>query len=242
MNNAIIDHLFEFWEHIGLNGGFLKKGRGFKYTAPNDSSWPYKVYGIDAVTLNFGKLYEKMKNGVLPISLGIAENEHTEGLLMAANFEKTSTVKSMLLKTDKTPRPVNNFPAITLVDTDEKATIFARVASNSFGYDISSSTLTPLVKNNTRIRMYIGTYNNNFVSCGMIYLDKNGVSGIHLIGTLSKYRGLGLGKTMATKLLYEAYKNQSKDVVLVASASGEKIYSKIGFITQGALKSYSAKK
>ena len=73
----------------------------------------------------------------------------------------------------------------------------------------------------------------------MVLLDKNGISGLHMIGTISKYRGLGLGKIMTNKLLFESFQNKSEQVVLVASESGERIYSKLGFLTQGNLKSYS---
>ncbi len=75
-----------------------------------------------------------------------------------------------------------------------------------------------------------------FVSCGIVFLDNNNVSGIHMIGTIQEYRGLGLGKAMTTKLMFEAYENKSSEVVLVASKAGEKIYAKLGFITQGNLK------
>ena len=73
----------------------------------------------------------------------------------------------------------------------------------------------------------------------MLYLDKNGVSGIHMIGTLPEYRSHGLGKMMTKKLLNEAYVNRSEKVVLVASKAGERIYSKIGFIADETLKSYT---
>lgn len=73
---------------------------------------------------------------------------------------------------------------------------------------------------------------------GMLFLDKNNISGLHMTGTMPEFRGLGLGKTMTNKLLLEAHKNKSNYVVLVASEAGEKIYSKLGFISDGNLKSY----
>ena len=76
-------------------------------------------------------------------------------------------------------------------------------------------------------------------SCGIVFVDNNKVSGIHMIGTIREYRGLGLGKAMTNKLIFEAYENKSCEVVLVASKAGERIYSKMGFIAYGALKSYS---
>jgi ribosomal protein S18 acetylase RimI-like enzyme len=73
----------------------------------------------------------------------------------------------------------------------------------------------------------------------MVYLDEYGVSGIHMIGTKSDFRGLGLGKKMTHFLVNEAIKNQSKKVYLVASEAGERIYTKMGFETYGVLESYA---
>ena len=79
------------------------------------------------------------------------------------------------------------------------------------------------------------------VSCGIVFLDDNKVSGIHMIGTIPEYRGLELGKIMTSKLLFEAFKNRSKTAVLVASEVGERIYSKMRFAANGSLQSYSVK-
>jgi ribosomal protein S18 acetylase RimI-like enzyme len=73
----------------------------------------------------------------------------------------------------------------------------------------------------------------------MVYLDKNGVSGIHMIGTKAVFSGLGFGKKMTQLLVNQAIKNQSKKVYLVASEAGERIYSKMGFETYGVLESYA---
>lgn len=81
----------------------------------------------------------------------------------------------------------------------------------------------------------------SLVSCGIVFLDNNNVSGIHMIGTIQDYRGLGLGKAMTTKLMFETYENKSSEAVLVASKAGERIYSKMGFKADGTLKSYSVK-
>lgn len=81
----------------------------------------------------------------------------------------------------------------------------------------------------------------SLVSCDIVFLDNNNVSGIHMIGTIQDYRGLGLGKAMTTKLMFETYENKSSEAVLVASKAGERIYSKMEFIADGTLKSYSVK-
>ena len=239
MNNYIIDHLFEFWEYIGLQGDFFTNESGFKYSHPSNMSWPSKVFGIDSERLDFEQLKLKMKTGLLPNSLGIAENELTEKLLLTHNFEKTSVVKGMYLKLSSEHKPSEHFSNIQHVNTELKANEFATVASKSFGYVIRPKTIISLLNSDSKIRLYVSTYAGSIVSCGIIFLDENNVSGIHMIGTIPEYRGRGLGKIMTTKLIYEAFNNRSNTVVLVASESGERIYSKMGFKVDGTLSSYS---
>lgn len=241
MDNFIINHLFEFWEYIGLQGNFFIKENAFKYTFPSNKSWPSKVFGIDSKRIDFEQLKIKMKNGLLPKSLGISEDTLTEKLLLMHSYKKTSTVKGMSLNLLNELKPIDNFPTIDQVNTETKAIKFAAVASKSFGYEVNSETIIALLNSDSKIRLYLGSYNGAFVNCGIIFLDMNTVSGIHMIGTIPEYRGLGLGKIMTKKLTLEAFENRSKKVVLVASESGEKIYSKMGFIVNGALKSYSIK-
>ncbi|WP_108808550.1 GNAT family N-acetyltransferase [Aquimarina spinulae] len=241
MNKIIINHLFEFWGYIGTQGGFFNKGEGYVYTKPEKNSWPNKIFEIDPEIVNLEQLHKQMKNGALPKSLGVAENENVEKQLLQCNFEQQSVVKAMFLETSKHTAPLDDFATIEPVDDDNKAIVFARVSSNSFGYQILPETIVSLVKHQKNMHLFLGKHKDEYVSCGIIYHDKNGCSGIHMIGTLPEYRGMGLGKIMTNKLLFEAYQNLSDIVLLVASTSGERIYSKIGFITDRTLKSYTVK-
>lgn len=242
MNNYIINNLFEFWEYIGLQGGGGKNEDTYKYIYSSNMSWPSKVFGIDSKRLDFEQLHLKMENGILPNSLGIIEDKLTDNLLLSHNFKKGYVVKGMFLNLSSVDKPKDNFPTIQQVNTESEAVEFAKVASASFGYKIHPKTIIPLIGSESKIRLYLGRHKGSFVSCGIIFLDENKVSGIHMIGTIPEYRELGLGKIMTTKLLFEAFKNQCNTVVLVASESGERIYSKMGFIAEGALSSYSVKR
>lgn len=237
-SNDIIAHLFEFWEYMGSQGDFLYEETNYKYTKPYNFSWPCRIFGIDSVALDFDEIHQKMKASVLPNSLAISGNKLAEKELSKYKFELKSIVKGMCLDLSRGGKPIHNFPTIQRVDDEVKAREFAKISTSSFGYEIFPTTIISLI-DCKKIKLFLGKHTSKFVSCGMIYLDKNGCSGIHMIGTLPKYRGHGLGKLMTNKLLFEAYENLSERVVLVASEAGEKIYSKLGFIAQGSLKSYS---
>lgn len=241
MKYKIINNLFELWNLIGSSSQFLYNKEHYSYVIPKNNSWPTKVFELRETQIDFKELYFKIERENIPNSISILENEELEIRLLEHNFKLKSTVKGMYLNLQEKDKPNSSFTSIEKVDDEPKAIEFAKIATKSFGNEVLSSTILSLI-NSSQLKLFIGKHNNEYVSCGMVLLDKNEISGLHMIGTLSRFRGLGLGKIMTNKLLFEAYENGSKKVVLVASESGERIYSKLGFITQGNLKSYSIDK
>ncbi|WP_273273293.1 GNAT family N-acetyltransferase [Maribacter polysiphoniae] len=238
MNKEIIEHLFEFWKHIGHNGGFLKKEKGFNSTHPPENSWPNKIFNVNVEDLDLNDLKQKILSKKLPNSVAVYEQESPRKILTSNGYGITSTLKAMALTTNGIL--YDNIKASDFLEvcSEHDAGLFAEVASESFGYPVKPATIIPLYKD-PAFKLYLGKYKDSFPSCGIVYLDKNGVSGIHMIGTKADYRGLGLGKKMTQQLVNEAIKNQSKKVYLVASQAGERIYSKMGFKTYGVLESYA---
>ncbi|MEC3908822.1 GNAT family N-acetyltransferase [Tamlana sp. 2201CG12-4] len=241
MENTIINNLFELWRQASSHSQFLHNTAAYNFAKSNNNSWPSKVFELKESLVNLQELYSNIKKGTLPNSISILENEALEARLLEHKFILKSTVKGMYLDLQKKDKPQNDFSSIEKIDTNSKVIAFAQIASISFNYEILSSTIISLI-NSSQLQLFIGKYNGKPVSCGMILLDQNRISGLHMIGTIPEYRGLGLGKVMTQRLLFEAHENESKQAVLVASESGERIYSKLGFITQGNLKSYSINK
>jgi len=238
MNYRIVSNLFEFWKEIGIANDFFHKNNGIQYTMPDINSWPSKVFISNLFETDLTNIHRRIVLGELPGSLNALNDPQAEDTIISAGFQKQSELKSMALNLSKWSKPEMDFTSIKLVNSEELAINFANIATQSFGYRVLESTIINLIRN-ARIKLFIGKYNEEYASCGMIFLDRNGESGIHMIGTLSRHRGHGLGKIMTQKLIHEAYKNKSKYVLLVASKLGEPIYSKIGFKTYGRLINYS---
>lgn len=238
MNKKIIEHLFEFWKQIGQNGGFLKKEKGFDSTNPSENSWPSKIFNVNVKKLDLKVLQQKIQSRKLPNSVAFYEQEFLEKILTSNGFGLTSSLKAMALTTNGISYENIKESDFLEVCSEYYAGLFAKVASESFGYPVKTSTIISLY-NDPAFKLFLGKHQNSFPSCGMVYLDKNGISGIHMIGTKAGYRGLGLGRKMTQLLINEAIKNQSKKVYLVASQAGERIYTKMGFETYGVLESYS---
>ncbi|NQX98653.1 MAG: GNAT family N-acetyltransferase [Flavobacteriales bacterium] len=238
MKDKIISNTFELYKQIGLSSGVLHESAQYFTVTPGNSSWPSKVFGVNESTINLKELKEKITLVEIPNSVAILGNEELESQLLKHGFILKFTIKGMYLNLQEKDKPNNSFIAIEKVDNQLKAAEFAKIAGESFNCEVLLYTITSLI-NSSKLRLYVGKHNNKYVSCGMVLLDENNISGLHMIGTLSEYRGLGLGKIMTNKLLYEAYENGSNQVVLSASKSGERIYSKLGFIAEGNLKGYS---
>jgi len=237
VKDKIISNLFELWEHIGTRGKFLHVSEDYLYVQPKNNSWPNIVFGLKNEKNKLKKLYQKIDNKALPNSVSMLENKELEAGLIEHKFMLKSAVKGMYLNLTEHSMPDKNFSSIDEVNNEQRAIEFAKIASKSFGYEILESTIIPLI-NSSRLKLFIGKHNGKYVSSGMLLLDKNNISGLHMIGTIPECRGLGLGKIMTNKLLFEAHENKSAQVVLVASEAGERIYSKLRFISDGILKSY----
>jgi len=237
MNKRIIEHLFEFWARIGWHGEFLHQGVGYQYTKAPKDSWPSKVFGLMPDKFTAKDLFDGIGDGKLPNAIGMREQNETGNLLSENGFKLKSKVKAMSLNISSLPHFTGDVEGIITVDSDETAKLFAQVASEAFGYTILESTISPLLED-SGFQLFLGKHEKMYATCGMVYLDKDGVSGIHMIGTLPAYRGMGLGKQMTQFLINEALKNESDQVYLVASQAGERIYGKMGFKTYGNLKSY----
>jgi hypothetical protein len=86
-------------------------------------------------------------------------------------------------------------------------------------------------------RFYIGYYERKPVTSLMLYLS-SGVAGLHAVSTLNDYRGRGFGLAISMRALLDAFKMKYRVGVLQASALGEKVYRKIGFIKFCDINSY----
>ena len=238
MNKQIIEHLFAFWEQIGTYGGFFGIEQGYTFTNPSQDSWPSKVFNLDVDTLDIQGLQQKIQSQTIPNSIGIYQSNTLKNNLESQGFRLTSKIKAMALDTTNIDFDQVAVSDFVPVESPNEARLFAQVASESFGYPVAPSTIEVLT-DKPELQLFLGKLGNSFASCGMVYIDKNWVSGIHMIGTKAAYRGMGLGKKMTQFLIHQSQKAKSKMVFLVASQEGERIYHKLGFTTYGHLESFS---
>ncbi|MBW1298579.1 GNAT family N-acetyltransferase [Aquimarina litoralis] len=230
-----IKHQFEFWRHIGQVGGYFHQYDGFSSLSPKNATWPSKIFDLNENHIE--ELKCKIMNHHLSRSLAVAENEILERFLRSNGFTQTSSVTAMTKKIDDEVQYIF-YPDIIRVTSRLGFQTFAKIASAAFGYSIYDSTIQPLIKSK-KVQLFLGKHQDKYVSCGIVFMDSNGDSGLHMIGAKKEYRGLGLGKKMTQHLLSVALRNNSNYIHLVASKLGAPIYHKLGFEDQGYLQSYT---
>ena len=236
-NQNITDHLAEFWNEIGKSAGILQQHEGFMAIRPDGNSWPSKVFAVQPSSLTLELLKSGISNNQLPNAI-LVESEPTKELLTSTGFQVISSLKAMALNAyDGNLQKLDNTQFET-VTTKQQAREFARIAAESFDYPVLATTVEALLEQ-PRFHMFLGKHEDNFGSCGMLYLDKKDVCGFHMIGALPNFRGKGLGKSMTQLLLNKTVAMGYRKIYLVASKSGAPIYSKLGFESFGNVETYA---
>ena len=234
MKSKAIAHQFEFWEYLGEAGNFFRRDGGYSTISAENFTWPSRIFDLSSPDVKLLKQTIQLKG--MPHSVAVEDGDEIGKELENNGFQMRSVVDGMTLQL----KPSMSFSAsrsISRVINREEIKIFANIASEAFGYTIYLSSLFGLLGAN-KAQLFIGKYKDDYVSCGILFLDCNKDSGLHMIGLKKDNRGLGLGKAMTSHLLHHAIKNKSEQIHLVASKFGSPIYSKLGFQNRGYLKSY----
>lgn len=233
----IADHLAEFWREIGKPAKIINCHKGFTSVMALGYSWPSKIFDLQPSALALEHLKSGIEIEQLPNAV-LVQSEATRELLESSGFERVSSLKAMALDVSEGHLQVLDAHQFETVTTKRQAQDFARIAAASFDYPVRTKTVEALL-NNPKFLLFLGKHEGALGSCGMLYLDNNGVSGFHMIGTLPTFRGKGLGKSMTQYLLNKTVEMGYETVYLVASKSGEPIYSKLGFATCGEVETFA---
>lgn len=235
MNEQIINNLYELWEQIGEMTNRHSKTENYSTVSMEDSDWPNRIFNLKNDTESFNEVFQLSQEGSLPEILTVQEsNELRDNSKLQFVMEQ----KNMALDMELISKSVVGNPNIKKVKTEKDAVDFAKTASKSFGYKVDSEVINTIVQNSESIRLFTYQENDESLGCGIVFIDSNRNAGLHMIGTLPKGRGKGIGKSVTERLLIEAKEQKAKYCVLHASLMGESIYKKLGFESYGKIETY----
>lgn len=235
MNEQISNNLYELWTQIGIITNKLIKTEDYKAVSMDGSDWPNRIFNLKNNTETLAKIVQLSKNGNAPEMLTVSKpNDLNQNPYLRFVMRQ----KNMALELELFSGTTIKNPNIKQVKTESTAIAFAETASKSFGYRVDYQVINKIIKYSKNIRLFIYQEKNESLGCGIAFFDSNNIAGLHMIGTLPKGRGKGIGKSMTEHLLMEAKENKSKTCVLNASKLGEPIYTKFGFKAHGEIETY----
>jgi len=236
MNDIITKNLFEFWDFIGQKNNIYIESSNYKAVSVVGSDWPKRIYAIEDKIESYEEIIKLSNDSLLPNIITL--DKHTDLI----NYNKTQlrfTQTNMCLDLNNYKNEITNNDNIHQIKSKSDAFEFANIASESFGYKVDGTIVYNLCKDNFHSRLFIYKEKEESYGCGIVFFDKNNVAGFHMIGTIPKGRGKGIGKSITEKLINEALINDCKYCVLNASKMGEQIYKKLGFTAFGTLENYT---
>ncbi len=235
MNEQIINNLYELWEQIGKLTNRLSKTENYSAVSMDGSDWPNRVFNLKNNTDILEEVIQLSQKGKLPQIITIPK---ANDLRTNPNFEFVFGQKNMALDLTTYTNELSTNPNIKQVKTKQDSVEFAKTASESFGYRVDFNVIHKMALDSETIRLFIYQENKESLGCGIIFFDSHHNAGLHMIGTLSKGRGKGIGRSMTEKLLLEAKENNRNHCVLHASLMGESIYRKLGFKSYNEIETY----
>ena len=236
MNDVITKNLFEFWDYIGLKNNIYIESSNYKAVCVTDSDWPNRIYAIDDKKEIYEEIINLSNRSLLPNIILL--DKHTD-LLNFKKIQHRLTLVNMSLDLNNYTSEIKHNRNIYQVESQSDASDFAIIATESFGYKVDGMIVYNLSKDSSQSKLFIYKEINEILGCGIVFFDKNNVAGFHMIGTIPKGRGKGIGKSITEKLISEALIHNSKYCVLNASKMGEQIYMNLGFTAFGKIYNYS---
>ena len=235
MNNQIINNLYEFWKEIGRLTNKQTETEYYSAVSMDNSDWPNRIFDLknnNDIIIEILKLSQEEK---LPEIITITK---PNDLRSKPDFEFVFRQKNMALDLKSITNELSVNPNIKRVETEKDSIDFAKTASDSFGYRVDFNVVYKIVNDSESIRLFIHQEKSECLGCGIVFFDSNNNAGLHMIGTLPKGRGKGIGKSMTERLLIEAKENNMNFCVLHASLMGESIYRKLGFEPYKEIETY----
>ncbi len=235
MNEQIITNLYEFWKHIGKLTDKLTETDDYLAVSVNGSDWPNRIFNLKKDKDSIDEIQGLSQEEKLPDMITIAKPNNLKSY---RGLDFVFVQKNMALDLRTITNKLSATENILRVVPGKDSGNFAKVASESFGYCVDYNVIDKIAAASDSVRLFIYQEDNECLGCGIIFFDSNNNAGLHMIGTIPKGRGKGLGKSMTERLLSEAKGANKKYCVLNASIMGEPIYRKLGFEPFGEIETY----
>lgn len=163
-----------------------------------------------------------------------------QNALLTAGYEIGMTQELMAMKIN----PEKEYPKCNLslkeVADKDSSSLWASVASESFGYYIHPPVIQGLI-GLPGFKLVVAYDHDIAIGTGLL-LQTESVAGIHMIGVPPSHRRKGYARHIMYGLLSRAQELLCEFTTLQASAAGEPLYHLLGYESQGSVHTYRKKK
>lgn len=227
MNDEILNNLYEFWTYIGEKTNKLIKNENYSSISLINSDYPNRIFSVSPKKEILPEIIDLSQRKLLPNIVtipkpnGLENNSKVELLFRQTNMALELKMVEATFEMDEN---------IHQVRSREDAFSFAKTASEAFGSRVDGDIIYSISEDSSKIRIFNYAKNGEYLGCGIVFFDSNNNAGFHMIGTIPKGRGQGIGTKITEKLIMESKTNKNEYCVLHASLMGEKVYLKLGFV------------
>lgn len=228
LQQSNIDNLTNLWRLMGIRKFPLSNS----LSVNQSTGWPYRLW------VDYGATPTREESELLQRTIADADDSTIFSVLNDKNSQLTALAEQSGLEV-YFQQTVMDLPAnakiddlpgeltFEKVDTEEQISIWTKIASLSFGYDIPVSFFQKLLKN-PKINIQLGYLAGTPVATGLLF-ENSDVVGIHLVGIHPDYRRRGFAGNMMRHLINIAQKLDLVCITLQASAMGKPLYEAMGF-------------
>lgn len=212
----------------------------FDVVVTYNSAWPNQLLNLNISNseLNhvLNTIEHKAKHGAIPNLLMLNVKDQTIVNSIKVRQYKSTVWKAMShnLQLIAAPNELPNFRIELVTNKTDFEKWLAIVETELMGgkplnYNSFSKLLT-----NKNCYFFLGILDNEPVATSFLFVNKSN-AGVYLVSTKATHRKKGYGNELTKRCLLQAKNLKCNRVDIQATTLGEGVYSKLGFITCGAI-------
>lgn len=195
---ANTDNLTTLWKIGGQLTGLYIEEPGYGMSISGNGEWPNKLWfthPMERQAILDIQLKWKLDKLSLPV-WGDALHRQ-ELILKSCEFEEKHKQIAMSMDLSHAPAPKERV-LIQKVSNKPLAEIWSQLFEQAFGYKISAVTVSQTMGS---IGYYIGKNNGNPVGTAVLFMDQQGIAGIHSMGIIPSQRRKGFAEELLIQIM-----------------------------------------
>ena len=233
----IAENTYQFWQ-AAANAGKMETciSPDVSYIINYCGNWPNRVFQTSFHEKNAMKrihsiidIYRVMNTPFVWVSTPFDNPDNLNEMLLGCVPSECKPLTGMHL-------PLNGLSAAIMpagfeireIDTISEIQNWCSIVYAAFGIELGVDVFY-LLSQQDNVKLFLCYCESEPVATAMLFADDN-TAGSHFVGTLHHYQKKGLASALTLHTAYEAKKMGKTELVLWATAQGQPVYEKVGFL------------